>query len=417
MIFFFIPAIIFLLIMSAFFSASETSLFSISPYTLSLFKSSSDNRRKLIAHLMDNPRELLVTIMMLNILINILLQNTVSSLFGENSTWLLRVGVPLVLSLFFGEIIPKSVALPYNEAVARKVAPTVAFLARILGPLRKAVVKFTSFISRILFFFMRKEGPLSEEELEHLIKFSKDRKVLDKDEYRLIRGYLNLKNSTIKEHMRPRGEILFYDINTPLDRLIFLFVDRKCSRVPVCDKVLDNLLGVISLRRFFFYQDQIKNGELLKLFLKNPLFLPESTSAWNGFHKLKKENERTAIVVNEYGSISGLVTDEDLMEQVIGKVVDERDGERRYARCSSDVIIASGQLELDELENIFGIEIKSEFNAVTLGGWLIEKMECIPQAGQKYVNDDFLFYILAADANRVKKVYVRSLLGKEKNGK
>ena len=149
--------LIFLLTFSAFLSSAETALFSLSPFTLRSYKYDESNRKKLIARLLDRPRELLVTLMMLNILGNILIQNTVSNFFTNINSWLLKVGLPLLLTLFIGEIIPKSIAIGHNKSVSHFVAPFIAFIARILGFLRKIVVSITTFISRFMFFFLKRE--------------------------------------------------------------------------------------------------------------------------------------------------------------------------------------------------------------------------------------------------------------------
>lgn len=351
----------------------------------------------------------MVSIMMLNVLANILVQNTVSSLFGAFSSWLLKVGVPLALTLVFGEIVPKSLAIPNNTAITYHVSPIMFFIQKTLGPLRRFLTKITSLISRFLFFFLKKEQEISTEELEHILKASKARGIMHVDEVELMAGYLDLKESLVKELMRPRNEILFYNIQDPLDKLVHLLVQEQCSRVPICDNGLENIIGIISVRRYFFYSDRMKKPEDLKKVVKKPFFIPESTQALALFHKMREKRESLAMVVDEYGSISGLITQEDLMESVIGEIVDRRDIKSLYTRSGSDVIIASGKLELSELEDIFGIEIKSEMGSVTIGGWLTDQLGDIPQSGAKYVNDDFLFYVLAADPNRVRRIYIRRL--------
>lgn len=403
-----------LILFSAFLSGSETALFSLSSFTVRSYKQDPDLRKRLIHHLLQNPRELLVTIMMMNVLANILVQNTVSNLFGEFSSWTLNVGVPLLLTLFFGEIIPKSLALPNNEQIAYRVAGPVAKLARFLGPIRTRLTELTSYISRFLFFFFGKEKAISPEELEHALKTSQAKGIMHPEEAQIINGYLDLQEALVKELMRPREEILYYNIEDPIEKLYALFTDEECSRVPVCEGDLDNLLGMISTRRFFLYSDQIQKAEDLKKILKKPFFIPESTKALHLFRLLRQKGESIAMVVDEYGSISGLITQEDLIEEVVGEIADRRDSKLRYTRSGEDVIIASGKLELKEIEDLFGITLESASNAVTIGGWLTEQMGDIPRAGTRYATDDLLFYILASDPNRVRRVYIRSLHPKRK---
>src|SRR3990167_1065016 len=157
MIFFFVLFLILMLCLSAFSSASETALFSLSPLTIRSYRSNTDPKRKLVAKLLDSPRDLLVTLLIFNIIANLLIQNTVSSLFGDFPLWILKVGVPLVLVLIFGEILPKSLAISNNEKIAAFVAPWINLLIRGVAPIRGPLTKATNWISRFIFFFFSKE--------------------------------------------------------------------------------------------------------------------------------------------------------------------------------------------------------------------------------------------------------------------
>jgi len=147
--------------------------------------------------------------------------------------------------------------------------------------------------------------------------------------------------------------------------------------------------------------------------LKKPYYVPETTKCWALLQNLRERGESLALVVDEYGSISGLITQEDLIEAVVGEISDKRDTKSLYTRSGPDVIIASGKLELVDFEEIFHIPLKSKENVVTLGGWLIEQLGDIPVAGTKYATDQFLFYVLAADPNRIRRIYVRKLIPRQ----
>ncbi|MGB7977860.1 MAG: hemolysin family protein [Chlamydiales bacterium] len=398
-----------LILLSAFLSASETALFSLSPLTIKSYRSSSHPRLTLIGVLMERPREVLVTILILNILANILIQNTVSTLFNAFPGWTLKIGVPLVLTLVFGEVLPKSLALPNHVAVAYWAAPWIKRAAAILRPIRGPLTRATSVISRFLFFFLREEKEISPDELRHVLKTSEERGILTPVESELIGGTLDLQNSLLKEHMRPREEIYSYDIQEPLDHLLDLFTQKGITRIPVFDGDLENIRGILSSREYFFHRDQIQAGKDLLPILQKPYYLPESTRGWTALRNLRERGVSLAMVVDEYGSISGLVTQEDLAEAVIGEIVDARDAKSLYTRSSEDVIIASGKLELSEFKELFGVALKSKENIVTLGGWLIEQLGDIPATGTKYATDEFLFYVLAAEPNRIRRIYVRRL--------
>jgi CBS domain containing-hemolysin-like protein len=398
-----------LIFLSAFLSASETALFSLSSMQLKQYKKSSQKQLHLIAQLMERPRDVLVTILMLNVLANILVQNTVSNLFDQFPSWGLKVGLPLALTLIFGEVLPKSIAMPNNGQIAYRAAPFISKMAYVLGPIRRKLTQITSWISRVLFLFLKDEEEISADELKHALKTSRESGVLIEQESRLVEGALNLQEALVRERMRPREEMIYYDLEQPLSSLVHLLVDQEITRVPVCDGSLENLLGILSTRDYFLLQPQIQSSRDLIPLLKKPIFSPETTKAFTLLKTLRERKASLAIVVDEYGSISGLVTQEDLIEAVVGEISDRRDPKRPYSRSGEDVIIASGKLELSEFNEIFGVKLEAKENAVTLGGWLTEQLGDIPQTGTQYATDQFLFYVLAAEPNRVRRIYVRKV--------
>jgi len=394
-----------LLLCSAFFSCSETALFSLSSIKVRSFGADPDPRKQRVAKLLSRPKDLLVTIILLNILVNILVQNIASSIFDQPS-WLLNVGVPLLLTLLFGEIVPKSIGLANNMEISYRVAPTIQRMQRILTPLRLSIMAVTNLLCR-LFFFLQKEKEISVEELRHALKRSKQFGVLNEDEAELVRGYLKLEEANVKDLMRPREEMLFFDLKDPVSKLIHLFVDQECSRIPVARETIDQLIGIMTSRLFFLHRNSFKTAEDLLPILKKPFYVPETLPARILLQQFYEKKEEIAIVVDEYGSISGLIALEDLVEEVVGKIADRRDEKSLYTRSGKDVIIASGKLELTELEEILEISFDSPAHMVTIGGWLTEKFGDIPKSGMKYETEQLFFHVLAADPNRIRRVYIK----------
>ncbi len=396
--------LIFFTLLSGFFSGAETALFSLSSMQVRAYRVDPSSTKQLIARLLGRPRELLVTILMLNVLVNLLVQNFASSLFGDFANWGLKVGVPLGLTLIFGEIVPKTAALSYNKAIAPKVAPTIGFFHRVLGPLRRLITTVTTLISKVMFFFLHKEREISEEEVEHALDTSTERGVLSKEEAELIRGYLDFQEISVKEVMRPREEMFIYDCKQSLEELKLLFAKKRCSRVPVCEGGVENIIGVMEAQDFFLFGDRP-----VKDVLRKPYFVPETMPAKLLLKHLGERNVELAVVVDEYGQLAGLVTREDLVEVVVGEIADLREGPKRYTKASEDVIIASGKMELTEFNDLFDVELESEESLVTIGGWLTEKLGDLPKSGDKFQTEKFLFHVLAAEPNRVRRIYIRRL--------
>lgn len=399
-----------LLTLSAYLSGAETALFSLSSLQLKHFQSSGSPREKLIATLLSQPRDLLVTLMMLNVQVNILVQNAISTAFAAENSWFLSVGVPLGLTLVFGEILPKTIALAKNREVSYHVAPTMTWLLKALGPIRSIASLATERISKIMFFFLKRETDISKEELQHVLRTSQKHGVLHDEEVRLAWGYLALSSSTAKEVMRPRGDMRVYYLGTPLAELSQLFLTQKLSRVPICKgENLDAIVGILSLRRFFLEKDRLHSPQDLEVLCDKPFYVPESISAEKLLTQLTEKDEEMAIVVDEYGSISGLITREDLYEVVIGEIYSHPHEKTQYTLSKKDTVIASGKLELHEFDTIFGIPLESHTGMTTLGGWLIEKMGNIPKSGATYLGNGFLFKILSADPHRIRRIYIRRL--------
>jgi len=409
MLSFLVISLVFLLFISAFFSGAETALFSLSSLKIKSLRKELQGSGRLVVQLLESPKDLLVTLILGNVVVNILIQNIVSTLFGKSSSWILNVGVPLGLIVIFGEFIPKSIGMANNYRLAPLVAPVLVGASWLFTPLRRTLTAMTQVISRLMFFFLKKEEKLSAEELQMTLKTSRERGILHADEGELVQGYLQLEGASIKEFLRPREEVLFFDIQEPLSKLLELFVDQECSRIPVCEGNFDHILGIITARNYFLYRSKIQTPQDLVPYLKKPFYVPESLPAKNLLGQMYEREDPLAIVVDEYGATSGLISFEDLVEVVVGEIVDRRDEKMPFTRSGNDVIIASGTLELCELEEIFGIAFKSERNMVTLGGWLTEQMGDIPKSGSKFETQEFFFHVLSADSTRVKRVYVRRL--------
>lgn len=390
-------------------SALEIAFFSLSTHTLRVYRKSDDPIKTQIASLLKRPRELFVTLFIINITVNILIQNVVSSYLGEDVSPIVSIGISFLLVVFAGEIFPKHLALRHTHWITHKGALWIARIKRWLHYPREAILLITVPIARVFFNLLPAETPFTREEVSHALEHSQKVGTLHPEERRLIEGFLNLQDMTVREVMRPREEILAYNTEDPLSTLIQLFCEEECSRVPVYTGRIDRVYGVIEARRFFIHQPEIDNAAHLLQFLTPPLFVPENTPIRKLLRQFDERAEQLALVVDEYGSVSGLIAREDLVEIVIGEIEDRRDLEELYMCPSRDVMIANGKLELTEFEEVFGVALESPNHMVTLGGWLVERLGEIPKSGTTYETPEFLFQVLYASPKRIHRVYVRRL--------
>ncbi len=406
----FILLLLALILSAAFIAASETALFSLSSMQVKAYsQDKTDVRKHLVASLVKRPADLLVTVLMLTTIANILIQNVISSMVGDMSGWWFNVGVPLAITLVFCEVIPKSIGISNNERFALFSAPFIRGAEKIFAPIRRMLTTATHAVVPWEFFFLRKEKQISTEELRHALQASHAGGILNSQEAELITGFLQLEESTLREVMRPRDEVLSYDLDDPIENLIHLFVDQEVSRIPICKNGLDEVIGIMEANIYFLHKRDIHSPQDLLPLVDKPFFVPETLPARTLLKQLYDKKEPLAMVVDEYGSVTGLIALEDLVEIVIGEISDRRDQKLQYTRSSEDVIIASGKLELSEIEEIFGVFLPSENNMVTVGGWLTEQIGDIPKIGTKLTSHDLFFHVLAADPNRVRRIYIRRL--------
>ena len=242
---------------------------------------------------------------------------------------------------------------------------------------------------------------------------SKTEGTLQQEESEFISRYLDLKNKVAKEIMRSRDECVFFDMTQDFSSIGSFFSEKKLSFLPVCEGDMQNLIGILSFQRFFLHRETIRAPIDLKKQLEKPFYVPESMNGWLLFHELRRKKEFIAIAVDEYGSISGCIFQEDL----VAAVLSDENEEKNFSRLSDDVVIAKGKLELQEFAEIFGVDLLTKSNVMTLGGWLTEQMEDIPLSGHKYVTDDFLFYVLESGPTHVERIYVRRLRHRKKEGR
>ncbi|EPP38342.1 hemolysin family protein [Chlamydia avium] len=400
--------IIFFTLCSGFISLSQIALFSLPTSLISHYKRSKCKKQQLVSSLLSHPHYLLITLIFLDIGLNIGIQNCVANLVGDQASWLLIVGIPLGLTLFLGEILPKAVALPYNTQIASFVAPLILIFTKLFRPLLHwAIGGINNVVQLIL--STKKNDIIQPQQLKEVLQSCKDFGVVSQEESRLLYGYLSLSDCSVKERMKPRQDVLFYDVQTPISNLYALFSDQHCSRVPVCNDNLQNLLGICTAKALLLHGKPLQSSDDLLPLLNKPYYMPETISAKTALCNLASEDETLGMIIDEYGSIEGLITQEDLFEIVAGEITDQRREKVLYTMSSKDIIIASGTMELSDLNEIFNINLYSQNNSATIGGWLTEQMDSIPSTGTQFIWKNLIFQILDAAPNRICRVYIRKL--------
>lgn len=400
-----------LLCLGALSSLSETSLFSLNAIQSARLQKKFPPSQKLFRR----PRDLLVSVMLLNIGVNLLVQNVASEIFGSQGSWALTVGLPLLLTLLFSELLPKVLAMSFNESIASLIAPFALFLLKIFRNIVPFIATSSSIVARYLFFFVRAPEPLSSDELAAFLRSDSSLKRsaatpelgVTKFEGSLLGGLLSFQEAKVEDLMRPRSEIIYYDWNQPIEELLLRFGQRQCSQIPVCDGDLDRIEGVLYALDLLGCREKLSKESVQKI-LKPAFFLPESSSAVGALQSIEKEQEDLLLAVNEYGVITGLLTTEDLLEAVVGDIKDARDQSDPITSIGRGRFIAMAHIELEPLFEKLKVE-RPKTSMSTLGGLLCELYGDIPHSGCLISYQKISFRVLEASDKQVLKVYINDL--------
>jgi putative hemolysin len=406
--------LVILLIGSALASGSEVAFFSLRNEEIASIQESEPKRGRQVAKLLANPKKLLSTILILNNLINIgmvtLTTFVVWSLFGMNTTGIVvilvqTVGITFAI-VFFGEIVPKVYANQARIPFALTLAPVLSFFSSILQPISWFLMAFSNLIEKRV---EQKGYSLSVDELNQALELTtEDTPEEEKD---ILKGIVNFGTLTVKQVMRSRMDITAVDTDIDFHELMDKINKSGYSRIPVFEETIDNISGVLYIKDLLPYIE--KNEDFAwKDLIRKSFFVPETKKVDVLLKDFQKMRVHMAIVVDEYGGTSGLVTLEDLIEEIIGEINDEFDDTNDifFQEIDSNTFIFEGKVSLNdfckklELDSQLFEEVKGE--SESLGGLLLELNSKLPKNGTKIQFEDFEFTVLAVDARKIKKVKV-----------
>ncbi|MBI4372732.1 MAG: HlyC/CorC family transporter [Candidatus Omnitrophica bacterium] len=395
-----------LLAFSAFFSGSEAAIFSLSKLEKKRLSTQHPKVWKTISTLLERPRRTLITILIGNMVVNTMATTMVIvmavELFGSSSIgW--TIAVFTFVLVIIGELTPKIFSIRHDERVALISAIPLDFLARILYPIRRLVRWVTDGILSFLVRDVKKNADLiSETELKALARIGEEEGTIRPEEGEMIHNLINLGNRAIREIMTPRTDLIAFGIDEGHQKLAVLIKQFHFSHFPVYEKSLDNLLGVISTQEFMLN----RNAELKSL-IKPPYYMPETKPIDELLEEFQKKGERVAICVDEYGGTAGLVTLEDILEEIFGEFYDE------YAKTDPLIrnlgegrFLVHGKTSLHETNETLGLSLKSEASE-TLNGWLLEQFGRIPKQHESFRWHGVEFYIKEMFHQRILKVEIK----------
>ena len=407
--------IIVLLICSALISGSEVAFFSLSKTDLKKISSSNARSLKLIALLRANPRRLLATLLVSNNFINIsivLLLASFVQLFDFNSlpNWLnfvLEVGFITALILLFGEILPKVYANRKPISFSKKMAFPVQILDKYLFFfITIPMSKMTKFIQDKLVF---KKPNLSVDKLSDAFNLT-DKSETSSEEKKIFKGIISFGSIEVKQVMKPRIDVFSVSKTMSYTDLIKQVRENRYSRIPVFDETIDNVTGVIYLKDLFPYLDQ-KNFDWTTL-IREPYFIPENKKLDDLLKEFQKLKNHMAIVVDEYGGNSGIITLNDIVEEIVGEINDEfNQDDIVYNKIDNNTFVFEGKVNLTDLYRILKIKDNKIFEKIkgdseTLGGFLLEQIGFFPKKNFKLKLKGIEFKIVEVNRKRIKSIMV-----------
>jgi putative hemolysin len=409
-IFFELSALGLLVLCSALLTGAEAAFFSLGRSRLKELARDNGKAPGPLTPLLRQPHELLVTLLVGITLVNIgasaLAASVAGKLFGSSGLAVAIAGMIFLLTVF-GEILPMTLAVEHPRRFSLWVSRPVAWLSTLLTPIRVGLGAFTALTLRVMGPERRPGEPaISEEELRTLVDVGTSEGVVERSEREMIHKVLELEETLVRTVMVPRPDMFCLDVTTPPAELLDRLREQLHSRVPVFEESIDQIIGVLYTKDLLPHLRGLPRNFDLRAHLHPPYFVPESKRADALLKEFQAKKIHLAIVVDEYGGTAGLVTLEDLLEELVGEIRDEFDEEERLIqKIGPHSFRVSGKLPIDELNAAAGLHI-SNASFDTVGGWVLDLFGRVPHRGEKKAVGDVMVAVEKVQRTRVVEVLV-----------
>ena len=405
-----IGLLVVLLLGSGFFSASETSLMSLSKIRIRYMEDEGVKGAKLVGSLIEKSSDLLSSILVGNNIVNIAATSVSTSLFinifGDGGV-AIATAVMTVLVLVFGEITPKTIAANSPEKVAVVVSKPISIIMKITKPIVWVFNLLTGIIFKIMGIDNDGVKPfITEEELKAMVNVSHEEGVLEMEEREIINNVFQFGDMQAKEAMIQRLDMVAIDIEDSYDEIIELFKSEKLSRLPVYQESIDDIVGILNIKDIIFLSDEEIENFDRKDYVREAFFTYEFKKITQLLEEMKKEKTQMAIVVDEYGGTAGLLTIEDLVEVIVGDIDDEYDEEEEeIVKINDNEYLVEGSTKISDVNEQLGINLESEeFDSI--GGFIIGYLKRIPEENEIIEVEDVKFKVESIDKNRINKIRI-----------
>jgi putative hemolysin len=406
--------ILVLVFSSAFLMAAETAMMAASRFKLKHMADSGVRRASLVLKILEHPENLLGTILVGNNIVQAALSALITALFilwyGERGI-LYATLIIAAFILFFCELVPKSYSSRHPERVSIWLAWPVYLWILVFSP----IVRLFTFLSNAVLraFGAGKKAPaptISEDELKTIIRMGEEEGVVPKEKRKILHRVLEMSDLYIREVMVPRTRIKAIEVDTPLKDAVALFRDAGFSRMPVYKDTPDNLIGVVHVKDVMNYWDTGRPFNLAEV-MRKPLFVPDSAKAERLLENFRRTRSHIAVVVDEYGGIEGLVTMEDILEEIVGEIQDEHDEEAdKIIELTDGSALIDGSATIKEVNERLSLNLPEEIDT-TIGGFVMTIMGRIPNEKETVTHNDIRFTVERVVGRTVARIRVNRVVG------
>lgn len=408
-----------LLFFSGFFSASETALTSLGKLRIKTLLEREGEKAKDINLWASNPNRFLATILVGNNVVNIgasiMAAFLAMRIFGDKLTAGLAWGVTGVVTfvvLVFGELAPKTFARENAERLALKVIGFLRILSCILAPAIKVLLAMSRTVIKIFGGSIEKSTPfMTEEEMKALIGLGEEEGVLEEGEREMLESVFEFGETKVQEVMIPRTEMTCIGVNAKLDDILLVLVKAGYSRIPVYKGRIDNIIGLLYAKDLLRYWGEHGDKQLvLKDFVRQPYFIPETKKVNELLREFQRNRIHMAIVVDEYGGTAGLVTLEDLIEEIVGEIEDEYDREgKKIKYLEAGEALVDARIDIGELNEELGTSLPEQEGVETLAGFITSALGRVASVGEFVEQEGLKIYVVEATKRRIGKVKITGL--------
>lgn len=404
-----IVLLITLLLLSCFFSASETALMSLSKIRIKHMVEERIKGADKIAKLLENPNKLLSSILVGNNLVNIGASSLATSIaidIAGSEGVAIATGIMTMLVLIFGEITPKTLAVQNSEKIALLVASPITFIVIIFKP----IVIIFNYISAPIIKLLGgqangKQPYITQEELKTMVDVSEEEGVLEVEEKEMIYNVFEFGDLQVKDVMVQRVDIVALDVDSTYQEVMEVVKEEQFSRTPIYRETIDDIIGILNVKDLLLL-DNVDDFSIERI-MREPYYTYEFKKIMDLFRDMQRERAYMAVVLDEYGGTVGIVTMEDLVEEIVGEIEDEYDDEedKDIEVVKEDEYIVTGSIRIDDLNDLIGTSMESEeFDSI--GGFIIGQIGTFPDVGQEVTYENIRFKIEEVDKNRIMKVRI-----------